>query len=325
MDGFGGIRDVSAEITAEINSLDANFPHASRLLKEELERHQKEQSEKMMDRSGIVKLTEKIYFSGKYEGAPKHNVVGRLLGPQGTTIKRIQAETQCKISILGTGSMRDKRKEDELRNGGDAKYEHLRDQLHVLVEAQGPYDVAQARRAAGVAEIRKMLLPPVPGMDDPLENKYGGPPPPPSHRHDYPPPRPSPRPPRRGPPPPSRSHHSEGRNSSFSDMPSSGGSGGGSLYSSFSDFGPGSGGYGGPSPGGYGERHSPGGYGDRMSSGSFGDRPSSPPGGFGGPSPSAGGYGGGPSVGYGSGPRRGGRGGGRGRGPGGPPPRYAPY
>lgn len=111
MDGFGGIRDVSAEITAEINSLDANFPHASRLLKEgaylaiealadcmmlfvcmlcmrvaveaghselsciavtaELERHQKEQSEKMMDRSGIVKLTEKIYFSGKYEGAPK--------------------------------------------------------------------------------------------------------------------------------------------------------------------------------------------------------------------------------------------------------------
>lgn len=37
----------------------------------ELERHQKEQSEKMMDRAGIVKLTEKIYFSGKYEGAPK--------------------------------------------------------------------------------------------------------------------------------------------------------------------------------------------------------------------------------------------------------------
>ena len=104
MDGFGGIRDVSAEITAELNSLDANFPHASRLLKEgaplhiealatcisvcvcirecvyfsfvsvnvaELDKHQKEQSEKMMDRSGIVKLTEKIYFSGKYEGAPK--------------------------------------------------------------------------------------------------------------------------------------------------------------------------------------------------------------------------------------------------------------
>lgn len=100
---------MSAEITAELNSLDANFPHASRLLKEgshllveaqadcviacaclctrshrswlsevsyiavaaELDKHQKEQSEKMMDRSGIVKLTEKMYFSGKYEGAPK--------------------------------------------------------------------------------------------------------------------------------------------------------------------------------------------------------------------------------------------------------------
>ena len=91
----------------------------------------------------------------------QHNVVGRILGPQGTTIKRIQAETQCKISILGAGSMRDKRKEEELRTGGDPKYSHLSDGLHVLVEAQGPYDIAQARRAAGVAEVRKMLLPPV--------------------------------------------------------------------------------------------------------------------------------------------------------------------
>ena len=79
----------------------------------------------------------------------------------------------------------------------------------------------------------------------------------------------------------------------------------------------------GPSPGGFGERHSPGGYGDRMSSSSYSDRPASPLGSYGGPSPSSGGYGG-PSAGYGS-PRRGGRGGGRGRGPGGPPPRYAPY
>ena len=88
-------------------------------------------------------------------------MIGRLLGPGGATIKRMQQETQCKIAVLGSGSMRDRQKEEELRNGGDPKYEHLHDKLHVLIEAQGPYEIAKYRRSAAIAEVKKMLLPPV--------------------------------------------------------------------------------------------------------------------------------------------------------------------
>ena len=44
---------------------------------------------------------------------------------------------------------------------GDPKYEHLNDNLHVMIEAQGPYDVAKMKRGAGIAEVQKMLIPPV--------------------------------------------------------------------------------------------------------------------------------------------------------------------
>lgn len=39
---------------------------------------------------------------------PQFNFVGKILGPQGNTIKRLQEETGAKISVLGKGSMRDK-------------------------------------------------------------------------------------------------------------------------------------------------------------------------------------------------------------------------
>lgn len=94
-----------------------------------------------------------IYISLQY------NLVGRLLGPKGLTLKRIQAETQTKMSILGRGSMRDKGKEEELRNGTDPAYQHLKENLHIVIEATGPHSVAKL--AAGVAEVRKMLIPAV--------------------------------------------------------------------------------------------------------------------------------------------------------------------
>lgn len=36
------------------------------------------------------------------------NFVGKLLGPRGNSLKRLQEETLTKMSILGKGSMRDK-------------------------------------------------------------------------------------------------------------------------------------------------------------------------------------------------------------------------
>ena len=100
---------------------------------------------------------QKVYIP--LEDSKKFNLVGRLLGPKGLTLKRIQGETQTKMSILGRGSIRDRAKEEELRNSGDPTYAHLSDDLHVLVESIPPGAVQKL--AAGVAEVRKMLIPPV--------------------------------------------------------------------------------------------------------------------------------------------------------------------
>ena len=105
------------------------------------------------------KQSEKIYIP--FMDQKKYNLVGRLLGPKGLTLKRIQAETNTKMSILGRGSMRDKQKEEELRNSSDPTYKHLSDDLHVLIEAIPPHTTQKI--AAGVAEVRKMLIPVVSG------------------------------------------------------------------------------------------------------------------------------------------------------------------
>lgn len=38
------------------------------------------------------------------------NFVGKLLGPKGNSMKRLQEETMCKMAVLGRGSMKDRQK-----------------------------------------------------------------------------------------------------------------------------------------------------------------------------------------------------------------------
>lgn len=40
------------------------------------------------------------------------NFVGKLLGPKGNSLKRLQEDTITKMAILGRGSMRDRNKVD---------------------------------------------------------------------------------------------------------------------------------------------------------------------------------------------------------------------
>ncbi|KAL4670874.1 hypothetical protein H8959_003583, partial [Pygathrix nigripes] len=63
------------------------------------------------------------------------------------------------MSILGKGSMRDKAKEEELRKSGEAKYFHLNDDLHVLIEVFAPPAEAYARMGHALEEIKKFLIP----------------------------------------------------------------------------------------------------------------------------------------------------------------------
>lgn len=65
----------------------------------------------------------------------------------------------CKMAVLGRGSMKDRQKEEELRQSLDPKYAHLSDDLHVEISALGPPAEAHARIAYALAEVRKYLIP----------------------------------------------------------------------------------------------------------------------------------------------------------------------
>ncbi len=108
------------------------------------------------------------------------NFVGKLLGPKGNSMKRLQEETMTKMAVLGRGSMRNKQQvrtntklesvcflqeipqssqEQELRNSSEPKYAHLSDDLHVEITAFAPPSEAHARIAYALAEVRKYLIP----------------------------------------------------------------------------------------------------------------------------------------------------------------------
>eukprot|EP00794_Sanderia_malayensis_P004539 gene4539-5136_t len=105
----------------------------------------------------VVKLSEKVIVPVKE--FPKFNYVGKLLGPRGNTLKRLQAQTGTKMSVLGRGSMRDKEKEDELRASEDPKFSHLSEPLHVLIEVEGVQSDAHLRLAGALSEIKKYMTP----------------------------------------------------------------------------------------------------------------------------------------------------------------------
>uniref|UniRef100_H2QZY6 KH RNA binding domain containing, signal transduction associated 3 n=1 Tax=Pan troglodytes TaxID=9598 RepID=H2QZY6_PANTR len=151
------------ELMAEKDSLDPSFTHALRLVNQEIEKFQKgegKDEEKYIDVviNKNMKLGQKVLIPVKQ--FPKFNFVGKLLGPRGNSLKRLQEETLTKMSILGKGSMRDKAKEEELRKSGEAKYFHLNDDLHVLIEVFAPPAEAYARMGHALEEIKKFLIPP---------------------------------------------------------------------------------------------------------------------------------------------------------------------
>ncbi|XP_057704679.1 KH domain-containing, RNA-binding, signal transduction-associated protein 2 [Corythoichthys intestinalis] len=155
------------ELVTEKNILEPQFGNSLRLLAEEIEKHEGEGDE--LQKDGImkkyldiisnknIKLSERVLIP--VQQYPKFNFVGKLLGPRGNSMKRLQEETGVKMSILGKGSMRDKGKEEELRNSGEAKYSHLSHDLHVLIEVFAPPGEAYSRMSHALEEIKKFLVP----------------------------------------------------------------------------------------------------------------------------------------------------------------------
>ncbi|XP_054780861.1 KH domain-containing protein At3g08620 isoform X2 [Prosopis cineraria] len=88
---------------------------------------------------------------------PNFNFVGRLLGPRGNSLKRVEATTGCRVYIRGKGSIKDPDKEEKLR--GRPGYEHLNEQLHILIEADLPANVVDLRLRQAQEIIEELLKP----------------------------------------------------------------------------------------------------------------------------------------------------------------------
>ncbi|CAN1143706.1 KH domain-containing protein At1g09660/At1g09670 [Linum perenne] len=88
---------------------------------------------------------------------PNYNFVGRILGPRGNSLKRVEALTECRVYIRGKGSVKDSLKEEKLKD--KPGYEHLNEPLHVLVEAEFPENIINARLEHAVTVLESLLRP----------------------------------------------------------------------------------------------------------------------------------------------------------------------
>ncbi|CAD7677991.1 unnamed protein product [Nyctereutes procyonoides] len=114
------------ELMAEKDSLDPSFVHASRLLAEEIEKFQGSDGKKEDE--------EKKYL----------DVISN---------KNIKLSERVLIPV------KQYPKEEELRKSGEAKYAHLSDELHVLIEVFAPPGEAYSRMSHALEEIKKFLVP----------------------------------------------------------------------------------------------------------------------------------------------------------------------
>uniref|UniRef100_A0A0N4ZWS0 KH domain-containing protein n=1 Tax=Parastrongyloides trichosuri TaxID=131310 RepID=A0A0N4ZWS0_PARTI len=147
------------------------FIHIERLLDEEINRVRfalfqfeftKEQVVLPSPVGEVITVTEKVFVPVK--AYPEYNFVGRILGPRGMTAKQLEQETGCKIMVRGKGSMRDKKKED--MNRGKPNWEHLSEELHVLIQCEDTKNRCDVKIQRAIEEVRKLLVPAPEGEDE---------------------------------------------------------------------------------------------------------------------------------------------------------------
>ncbi|XP_067126318.1 KH domain-containing, RNA-binding, signal transduction-associated protein 3-like [Centruroides vittatus] len=159
---FNNVDNYVLQLQQEKNSIEKEFPHAKRLLEKEISRIESGEEFTSATFTDIhkgksIRLQVKVVVPVKDH--PNFNFVGKLLGPKGNSLKRLQEATQTKMAVLGRGSMRDKAKEEELRKGNDPKYNHLNEDLHVEITAFAPVYEAYNRMAKALRDLQRFLVP----------------------------------------------------------------------------------------------------------------------------------------------------------------------
>ncbi|XP_034069477.1 protein quaking-B isoform X1 [Gymnodraco acuticeps] len=165
------------KVMSSLPNFSGIFSHLERLLDEEIGRVRKDMyndtvnggmfngrdMEELPEAVGpVAQLQEKLYVPVKEY--PDFNFVGRILGPRGLTAKQLEAETGCKIMVRGKGSMRDKKKEE--MNRGKPNWEHLSEDLHVLITVEDTHNRAKIKLQRAINEVKKLLVPAAEGEDN---------------------------------------------------------------------------------------------------------------------------------------------------------------
>lgn len=152
-----------ADCLEEKERLSDDFPLAAFLINEAIDRVQTtgripgREMHADVYKQKPMKVTQKVFVPIKQY--PKFNFNGKILGPKGNSLRRLQEETMCRIGIKGRNSMRDSEKEEELRQSGDPRHAHLHKDLYVEISTVAIPAEAYARMAYALAEIRKYLVP----------------------------------------------------------------------------------------------------------------------------------------------------------------------
>ncbi|KMY95810.1 protein held out wings [Drosophila simulans] len=152
-----------ADLDEERKRLSAEFPLCALLIDEAVDRVYSTGhipgKERFADvyQQKPMKITQKVFVP--VNQFPKFNFAGKILGPKGNSLRRLQEESKCKIAIKGRSSIRDRNKEEQLRSSGDRRYAHLEKNLFLEVSTVAPPAECYARIAYALAEIRKYLNP----------------------------------------------------------------------------------------------------------------------------------------------------------------------
>lgn len=165
-----------------LSTLKASVPHAWKILEHEIglarlaaaaaDRQSQSQGQgQTLTSRHLQSARKRVKLRVPAEQYPDYNFVGRLLGPRGATLKRLERDTGCRIMIRGKGSIR-KDKEAEVR--GKPGWEHVfHEPLHVVIEVADlpPDDIAAPRLLARAKELVELLLVPIPEERDSLKRQ----------------------------------------------------------------------------------------------------------------------------------------------------------
>jgi len=157
-------RKCIAEMQEEIKILERSrspeiqyLTHSRRLLKEETKKIGENFNPDWIDLSNSAPSIKVIKCVLLPKSHSSSNVLGRLFGVGGATLKKVCQVYKCRISIAGSGSRKNSEEERRLLDSGDPSFAHLSCPLHAEVSTCAPPHLAYTRLSQVLILFHKLI------------------------------------------------------------------------------------------------------------------------------------------------------------------------